>query len=347
MPEFTTLNYASFEQTVQPYCKQLVELPDKAGESSLKPMEQWFVDRHLLLAAGMRSVEDETRLLDGDGRTGGLSAAVLSKFRTGKRDLYQKIVSAYLEEGTVDIVKEHFETNLLPALRNSDSVTTVLRELATIISADIDIPDKYQARFRVTYDEDDPCAFLAETFVFALTRNVILKGTETPRLNPIVQEVLKLAKKELISSMLRPLIDQLYQYATEGLSVFDPIEFYLEDYRAFVAGVVPVEEQLEIGYRLKISRLRSYLFHRDAEECNAKDPSKDLAKLCRQLGQKCRGKPALLQFTMIDSSATESKYILRVDNGDEFYIKSTREGGKNKKGRMEVTCKSHDAAEAT
>ena len=31
MPEFTTLNYASFEQTVQPYCKQLVELPDKAG----------------------------------------------------------------------------------------------------------------------------------------------------------------------------------------------------------------------------------------------------------------------------------------------------------------------------
>ena len=58
MPEFTTLNYASFEQTVQPYCKQLVELPDKAGESSLKPMEQWFVDRHLLLAAGMRSVED-------------------------------------------------------------------------------------------------------------------------------------------------------------------------------------------------------------------------------------------------------------------------------------------------
>lgn len=347
MPEFTTLNYASFEQTVQPYCKQLVELPDKAGESSLKPMEQWFVDRHLLLAAGMRSVEDETRLLDGDGRTGGLSAAVLSKFRTGKRDLYQKIVSAYLEEGTVDIVKEHFETNLLPALRNSDSVTTVLRELAIIISADIDIPDKYRERFRVTYDEDNPCAFLAETFVFAVTRNVVLKGTETPRLNPIVQEVLKFAKKKLISSMLRPLIDQLYQYATEGLSVFDPIEFYLEDYRALVAGVVPVEEQLERDYRLKISHLRSYLLYRDARERHAKEPTKDLEKLHRELWREYGGKPELLQLTTIDPSTTESKHVLRFDNGDEYHIKFTREGGENKNHLIEVTCKNHDAAEAT
>ena len=152
-----------------------------------------------------------------------------SLFFQRTRDLYQKIVSAYLEEGTVDIVKEHFESTLLPTLRNNNSVTTVLHELASIIAADINIPDKYRERFRIAYDEDDPCAFLAETFVFAVTRNVILKGNETPYLNPIVQEVLRLAKKKLVSSMLRPLIDQLYQYATEGLSVFDPVEFYLED----------------------------------------------------------------------------------------------------------------------
>ena len=127
---------------------------------------------------------------------------------------------------------------------------------------------------------------------------------------------------------------------------FDPIEFYLEDYRALVAGVVPVEEQLERDYRLKISHLRSYLLHIDAEERNAKDPTKDLEKLYRQLWQEYGGKPELLRLAKIDPSATESKHVLRFDNGDELYIKFTREGGENKKDLIEVTCKSHDAAEA-
>lgn len=177
----TELNYSSFEQAVYPYCSDVSQIGGyiKQKIGILDEMSRDFFDEYILLAAGLTDASVARMLEGGLKANGGLTGSMLSRYRTGK-DSNKGIKKAYLLKGAISRTKKHFEKYLLPTIIDGGEYG-ILYDVWQIILHDESMPRTYKADFEYLYDTRSLAAFLANVFVFAMTRDmsVSIKAIET------------------------------------------------------------------------------------------------------------------------------------------------------------------------
>lgn len=166
------LDYSAFEQAVYPYCGDISRIGDyikrKVGLLNFMTME--FFDEYILLAAGL-SDDDVSRLLEGGARnSGGVSEVMLSKYRNRKASP-QNIKKAYLQKEAIHRTQKHFEKYLLPTITRGGEYG-ILYDVWRLILQDESIPKVYKEDFEYFYSIEPLSAFLANVFVFAMTRSI-------------------------------------------------------------------------------------------------------------------------------------------------------------------------------
>lgn len=217
MPEFSKLDYASFQQAVYPYCSDLSGIREYVREKVglLEEMTKDFFDKYILLAAGL----DETDVgvhLEGDVRkSGGVSESMLSRYRNGK-EMKPGIVKAYLKKGAEERTKAHFEKYLLPTIIRNGEIG-ILYNVWQIIKNDLSIPQAYKDDFEALYAVETLAEYLAHVFVFSITRS------ESERIREIIDiekngftaphETVKLIRNVQIRDDIAPLLERCKEIA--------------------------------------------------------------------------------------------------------------------------------------
>lgn len=194
------LNYGSFEKAVFPYCSDISRIEDyiKRKVGLLDVMSMEFFDAYILLAAGLTDQEVE-RLIEGrGGKSGGLSEAMLSRYRNDDGSKFNRgIAKAYTQKGSIGRTKEHFRKYLLKTIIR-DGEYRILYDVWQLILHDETIPRVYRDDFEFYYGIDSLADFLANVFVFAVTRpfneniNVIGEHEKShPRIHPDTARVIR------------------------------------------------------------------------------------------------------------------------------------------------------------
>lgn len=253
--QYTKLTYMSFEKTLKPFCKGVIEVENAKGIIVRKNITAQYLDSQILLVSGLDA--DEVMLFEkGDGiRSTGIGKDSLSVFRNGG-SISPWIIAAYAgkdRDELVAMVSRHFEAELLPFLQGRKS-QDAKRAIYDVIKADKEIPPNELAVLRKAYSDDSVQMFLAKSFVFAMIRETLTDGEE--RINAMVEQVLSDIRASGRSTLLNGLIDSIYECAVEGVTEFDTMPYYQEDIIKFVLGVLPVAEKLDQKRKDKFIAIR-------------------------------------------------------------------------------------------
>lgn len=253
--KYTKLSYMSFEKTLKPFCKGLVEVKNTDGTVVNKDITAQYLDSKILLESGL-DADEVTRFEEGDGeRSFGISKDVLSTFRNG-RPLFEWIISAYAGKDRHELeesVSLHFEGELMPLLRGRRA-QDAKRAIMQIIQLDKEIPSEERAYLKSSYDDDGAHVFLAKAFIFSIIRGT-LTGNEIPT-NAMVEQVLSDIEVSGRSTLLNGLIDSIYECAVVGVSVFDTMPYRQEDVIKFVLGIMPIFDSLNKRQQEKMIEIR-------------------------------------------------------------------------------------------
>lgn len=245
----------SFEKTLRPFCKGVIEVKNSKGVTVSKNITAQYLDSQILLVSGLD--KDEVTLFDkGDGiRSTGIGKDSLSVFRNGGR-ISPWIIAAFAgkdRDELVAMVSTHFEAELLPYLQGRKS-QDAKRAIFDIVKLDKEIPPGESAVLKKSYSDDDDHLFLAKSFIFAMIRDTLTDNVE--QTNAIVEQVLSDIKASGRSTLLNGLIDSINECAVEGVTEFDTMPYYQEDIIKFVLGVLPVAEKLDQKHKDKFIAIR-------------------------------------------------------------------------------------------
>lgn len=250
--EYRVLNYESFENIVAIHCKNLVyqdstyinEITGKEERVySLVPISQYYLDLEILLQSGLN--EDETNKLIyrvDSNKKNPLSESFLSKCRTSKKPIPRSIQLAYLKENVIDLVQSSFETDLISQIYGDDRLY-VIHELMNVIDRDLTIPRVYRSIFKKYAGRETLSAFLAEIFVFVMTKDISSRIIELeeeemrhPLINHLVQRVVDEVAQFGRSSYFVPVLNLLDTYIEELYKGRENSDFSDIDVTYFVEG---------------------------------------------------------------------------------------------------------------
>lgn len=271
------LSYSTFEKAIYPYCVDVSGIQEKiidrfsAISEPVEIMTMDFFDKYILLAAGLDDA-DVDRLLEGIVRdTGGVTSAMLSRYRNGK-SVNAGIVKAYLKADTIERVKTHFSEYLVPTLVKGGELN-VLYDLWQIIKADDSIPQVYKDEFEVLNTKETMTEFLAEGFVFSLTRyknprilKAITEDEKRVKIHPMVQQVIRDVAIRGKSDMFIPVLDLLYLCISDDTEEYEQIGLRFPDRKAFVEATEPLRSTLDEEHLFKYSRLVTTCYLHDMNE---------------------------------------------------------------------------------
>ncbi len=255
--KYEKLNYVSFERTLRPYCKGVIEVENAQGITVRKNITAQYLDSKILLTSGLD--EDEVERFEfGDGiKSFGINKDSLSAFRSGGV-ISPWIVNTYTAKAKardefVQKVSGHFESQLMPYLQGRRS-NDAKRSIFSIINADASIPSKELVILKKSYNDDTDCIFLAKSFIYSMIQDQFAENLEYT--NAAVEQVLSDIKITGWSTLLNGMVDSIYECSVEGLTILDRMTYYQEDIIKFVLGVLPVAEKLDEQHRAKFIEIR-------------------------------------------------------------------------------------------
>lgn len=262
--EFRVLNYESFEKIVCVHCKDLVyqektrinELTGKPERiEELTPVSAYYLDLEVLLPSGLTPEEIDALIYRVDSnKKKPLSETFLSKCRNSKKDIPYPIRLAYLkdktEEEAVNLVKSSFDDDLLPLIHGDDRIM-VIHELTRVIDRDDTIPRVYRSKFKSCDEKESLSLFLAEIFVFIMTKDISTKIIELeerermhPRINPLVRRVIDDVAKFGRSDSYIPVFELLCSYVQDCRNGIENTNFTNEDIIEFIEGTEGLNKEL-------------------------------------------------------------------------------------------------------
>lgn len=253
---FTELTYESFEKTLKPFCKGIIEVMNAQGVTVKKNLTAQYLDSKILLVSGLDQ-DEVTQFEEGDGiKSTGIGKDSLSVFRNGGK-ISPWITAAYAGKDRFELekmVRLHFESELSPFLLGA-RLREAKNAIYNIILVDKEIPERELATLKESFSDDNDYLFLAKSFIFAMIRDS-LPDNEIPT-NPAVEQVLQDIKTRKSSTLLNGLIDSIYYYAVDGYTIFDLEHYYQEDIIKFVLGVLPIaDKELDAEHRKKFIDIR-------------------------------------------------------------------------------------------
>lgn len=174
------LNYGTVEQIIFSACSgvEYITGKNRDGSATLKSITQEYLDRELLLPAGLDP--DEIKIIIDGGEGGsGYTPSRLSKFRNEGK-LPEKYIAAFsMKPDIYDRIEKSFSAKgSLATFIRDDNIDRVMNELNILIAADDTIPETYRKTFNALCSKDTFWKYLACVFVFAVKRDAKKKTVD-------------------------------------------------------------------------------------------------------------------------------------------------------------------------
>lgn len=178
--DLVRLNYGTVEQIIFSVCSGVdyITGKNKDGSATLKCITHEYLDKELLLPAGLDPDEIDNIIEGGESRSGYIPSR-LSKFRNEGK-LPKKYVAAFsMKPDIYDRVEKSFSTegSLITFIRD-DNMYRAMHELNMLIAADDTIPEAYRKAFNTLCSKDTFWKYLARVFAFAVMRDTNTKMVE-------------------------------------------------------------------------------------------------------------------------------------------------------------------------